>query len=499
MTMKRYLRWALMLPVLVGPAPPLAAQQAPASMTLEEAVQLARRYSPSFRQQANDEAVADWNVRAAYGTLLPSVTASSGLEWEAGGLPRVGNLSAEDLGLSKTPDYIYSSYSLRLSLSLSGATFFRMAQERAAREATSARVEAASYALESDITRQYLSAMRARDGVALAQRELATADEALKLAQGRVAAGAATRMDEAQAEVERGRAEVALLQAQAAAETEKLRLLQRIGLDYRGDVELVTRPELFAPDWTLEELTAEALQRHPQLAAARAAEAASRATARSAKMQYLPSLNLSGGWFGYTRSTRDERYLLNSAEQSAINRIAGCEATNDLYSRLANPLPAQDCSRFAFDDSKRAAVLAANDVFPFNFTKQPPSFGMTISLPLLNGFTREAQVQQAAAAAEDAKHTRREQELEQRATIAASYLAIQTAYRSVAIEERNVAAAAEQLEYARERYRLGAGSILELTQAQATKARADQAHLVALYSFHENLAALEAAVGRRLR
>jgi outer membrane protein TolC len=52
---------------------------------------------------------------------------------------------------------------------------------------------------------------------------------------------------------------------------------------------------------------------------------------------------------------------------------------------------------------------------------------------------------------------------------------------------------------ARERYRLGAGSILELTQAQSTKARADQAHLNAIYSFHENLATLEAAVGRQLR
>jgi outer membrane protein len=83
--------------------------------------------------------------------------------------------------------------------------------------------------------------------------------------------------------------------------------------------------------------------------------------------------------------------------------------------------------------------------------------------------------------------------------VATSYLALQTAYRAVSIEERNVVAAAEQLELARERYRLGAGSILELTQAQATRARADQAHLVALYSFHENLAELEAAVGRRLR
>src|SRR5690606_3894918 len=140
-----------------------------------------------------------------------------------------------------------------------------------------------------------------------------------------------------------------------------------------------------------------------------------------------------------------------------------------------------------------------NDVFPFDFTKQPPSFGLTISMPIFNGFQREAQLQQAAAAAEDAKHQRRQEELSRGAAVATAFLAVQTAYRSVAIEERNVAAAAEQLELATERYRLGAGSILELTQAQAARARADQAHLDAVYSFHENLAALEAAVGRSLR
>ena len=62
-----------------------------------------------------------------------------------------------------------------------------------------------------------------------------------------------------------------------------------------------------------------------------------------------------------------------------------------------------------------------------------------------------------------------------------------------------MAASAEQLELQQERYRLGAGSILELTQAQAGKARADQAHLAAVYAFHENLVALENAVGRSLR
>jgi outer membrane protein len=483
----------LLLPLAV------AAQQTPATLSMEDAIALARRYNPAYRMQVNDEAVADWQVRAAYGALLPSFSVSGGFDWQAGGVPNVGLLSGEDFGLTRSPDYLFSSYRLGVNLNLSGGTFFRMAQQRAAREATRARIDAAGYTLESEVTRSYLSALRTRDAVALAQQERATAQEALRLAQARFDTGSGSRLDVAQAEVESGRAEVAVLQAQSLAEMEKLRLMQRLGVNATQDVELTTSLRVFAPEWSVEELTRVALQQHPQLVSVRAAESASRAAARSARMSYLPTLSIGGGWSGSARATRDEEYLLGQAEDNAAARVRNCETTNDLYSRLARPLPAQDCTRFAFNGAMRDAVLASNNQFPFNFTKRPPSFGVTLSMPIFNGFTREVQVQQASAAAEDARHLRREEELNRRTTVATSYVALQTAYRTAAIEERNVAAAAEQLELARERYRLGAGSILELTQAQSTKARADQAHLNAIYSFHENLATLEAAVGRQLR
>jgi outer membrane protein len=499
MTMKLIRRTGLLMAAVLLLPVTGAAQQPPATLSMEEALQLARRYNPSYRMQVNDEAVADWQVRAAYGSLLPSFSVSSSLDWQAGGVPNVGLLSGSDFGLARTPDYLFSGYRLGVNLNLSGGTFFRMAQERAAREATRARIDAAAYTLEAEVTRSYLTALRARDAVALARQEWTTAQEALRLAEARFDAGSGTRLDVAQAEVESGRAEVALLQAQSMAEMEKLRLMQRLGVEATQDVELTTSLRMFQPEWSLDELTQLALQQHPQLVSARASESASRAAARSARMAYLPTLSIGGGWSGTSRTTRDEAYLLDQAQDNAAARVRNCETTNDLYSRLARPLPAQDCSRFAFNDEMRAAVLAANDVFPFNFTTRPPSFGLILSMPIFNGFTREAQMQQASAAAEDARHLRREEELNRRTTVATSYVALQTAWRSVAIEERNVAAAAEQLELARERYRLGAGSILELTQAQASKARADQAHLNAIYSFHENLASLEAAVGRQLR
>ena len=487
------LRIALVLTALLG-AGAAQAQQPPATLTLEEAVDLARRYNPSYRAQLNDEGVADWNLRAAYAGVLPTFGVSGNLNWRAGGERRVEGVNIGDL-----PDQVGSSYGMGLGLQLDASTFLDMSQARARREATRAGIAAAEYSLEADVTRQYLAAMRARDGVVLARRSLEAAEEVLKLAEARVAAGASAPIEASQPTVERGRAEVALIQAQAAEELEKLRLMQRIGLDPGQQVELTSTFAVSEPAWSRDELTAHALARHPQLVAARANESASRASARTARLSYLPTLNLSYGWGGFTQKTLDEDFLVSSAQASAVNRIEGCERTNDLYSRLAQPLPPQDCSQFAFTEAARADILARNRLFPFDFTRSPPSLNLQVSLPVHTGFGREAQIQQTTAAADDAKHARRERELQIRTEVAAFYVALQTAWRTAGIEERNVAAAAEQLELASERYRLGAGSILELTQAQETKARADQAQLAALYAFHENLVALENAVGRPLR
>jgi outer membrane protein TolC len=74
-----------------------------------------------------------------------------------------------------------------------------------------------------------------------------------------------------------------------------------------------------------------------------------------------------------------------------------------------------------------------------------------------------------------------------------------TAKQSVDLEIRNKELAEDQLRLATERYRLGAAAFLELQDAATIKARADRAYLIAVYSFHESMAALENAVGRSLK
>ncbi len=476
---------------------PVAGQDA--TLTLEEAIRLARQNNPDYLTQANDEDAADWAVREAYGAFLPTASLSTGVRWEDAGSALFGNITGADIGVARTPAQVFSDYSLGLSYRLAGSTLFNLGRERAARRATAASVRAAAHTLELQVTQAYLTALRSRDAVELAHQELARAEENLKLAEARVAVGSAIGLEAKQAEVERGRAEVDLLRSQTTFEGDKLRLLQQIGLELDRDIELTTTLPLVEPRWTRESLTELALRNNPQLRASQASVAAASAGLRMARSGRFPSLSMSAGWSGFTRQQLDEERLLSQARASAASQRAGCVIFNDLYSLLPDPPPPQDCSQYVLTPEDEAAILTQNDQFPFDFQQQPFGVSLRLSVPVFQGLSIQRQVEEAAVAEDDARLRLRSERLRVRTAVQAGYLSLTAAYRAVGLEERNAELAAEQLRLARERYRVGSASFVELMEAETLKARADRSYLLSVYAYHEALATLEAAVGQSLR
>ena len=480
-------------------APTYGQQQT--TLTVDEAIQLARENNPDFQALRNDAGVADWNVREAYGALLPGASASTSFSYQASGPARFGIFTGADLGVTSQPEYYSSNYSLGLDYSLSGSSLLAPGRAKADRRATEASIDASDFALQAAVTRQYLLVLRAQEGVTLTRQELGRAQENRKLGEARVKVGAAIPMELTQAEVEQGRAEVALLQAENLVATERLRLMQQLGLEVQKDVQLTSRFEIFEIPWTLAELTQQAVAAHPTLLAARASVQAREAGVKMARSSYLPSLSLSMGWSGFTREAGNTTSLIQRAQESALEAREQCLFFNALASGSATPLPGypRNCPAGVLTPQQQQQIVASNDVFPFSYERDPLGAQLVVSLPIFQGFTRERNVQVAKAAEQDAEHRARGEELRIRTEVATAYLNLTTAHRSVALETRNRDLAAEQLELARERYRLGAASFLELQDAVTIKARADRAYLIAVYQFHESMAALETAVGRDLR
>ncbi len=488
------------LPVRVA-AQDAALPSVPQTISLEEAVEIAQRYNPLFRQVANDRPAAAWGVRNAYAAFLPSLTASGGLSYEGSGSQTF--LSQEFTQPSST---VGSSYALSLSWQFSGVTLMQPGLTKARLRATDATVSGARTNLRSAVLQRYLAVLQADAQVALAESQLSRNEEFLRLAQARLDVGQATVLDVRQAEVAEGQAEVALLRARHRVNVDKLRLFQEIGVPAPADPAVVELSDSFPvvlPAWELTDLLADAERHNPDVNALRAQESAARWGERAARSNWFPTLTLTAGWSGFTRQFRNTDFLVSRSRLDADANAAACDVQNtlnaDANARLGTTLPIFNCNLFQFGPGDEASIRSQNSVFPFDFTKQPFSARMTISLPIFQQLSRPLQVSEAAAQTDDAREALRARELAVRTDVSEAYFGLQTAYETVAIQDRNRTAASEQLRLATERYRVGSGTFFELLDAQLAADRAESDHVAAVYDYHRAIAALETAVGRPLR
>ena len=490
-----YRVWTTAVLLAVG-AVPVLGQQAE-SLTLDDAIRIARGNNPLFLSTENDANDAAWQVREAYGQFLPSLTVGGSGRYEASGVQRFGVI---DLG--ETSDTYLSTYFMQLNYQLDGNTFFQAKSARANRAATDARVSAAAYTLESAVTAQYLATLRADEAVAVAERQVARWEENFELVNARVAAGAALSTDGKQSEVDLGRAQVALLQAENLYRTEMARLMEQMGSGMEAPPELISDFGVFEPNWDRDELTQLAMQGHPSLRAFVAAESATGAQVNQARSSYFPTITASATWSGFSQRVGNEDFLLGQTQSSLDGQQRSCEFNNALEAGIPGGLPGlqqQDCSQFALTPDLERQVLAQNSRYPFDFTKQPLSVQVNVRLPLFQGFTKQRQIATAQAASRDALHNRRAEELRLRTAVSQSYDDLVTAYRSLRIQERNLEVASDQLELARQRYGFGAAPFLELLDAEDSMSQAERDHLASVYDFHQAMWALEAGVGVRLR
>lgn len=479
--------------------PAAAAQALPAELTLEDALRIAERNNPGYRIAANDLEAADWSVRSAYGQWIPSASLNTGITYQGSGEQRFGTLTAEQLGFGGQPSYLLSNYSLNASMQISGTTLLTPGQAKAQRDATSATIQNTLAQLNFFVTQTYLAVRREGEGLRLAEQELERAELNLRLSEGQLEIGTATRVDVTQAEVAVGRAQVGVLQAQNAVRTAKLRLAQQLGVQPDADFELVTDFALTEPMWTEGQLSALAIEQNPQLLALRANESSADYGVKIARSAYFPSLSLSASTSGFTRQASSSDFLVNQARASAAGQMDQCEALNQLFVRLADPLPTSDCSSFALTPQAEQAIIDGNNVFPFDFTGSPAVFSLSINVPIFQGLSRQNRLEEARVQRDDVRHRVRQQELQLAADLSAGLGNVRTAYETARIEERNQVAADEQLRLAQEQYRLGTVSFLQLVEAETVKAQADRALVDAIFTYHENVASLEATVGTSLR
>jgi outer membrane protein len=494
---------SLVLSALILPAAVSAQEGVPSDLSLGQAVEIARASNPGFRATQNDAELADWEVRSAYSQFFPQATASAGVQWQGAGEQQFGSLTLGDLGFTDQPSYYLSNYRLGLTWSLNWATLKGLAQSKSDRRVTESQIGAAESNLATQVTNAYLEVLRRQEALRIAELQLENSEFNLRLAQAQLAVGAVTGIDVGQAEVQVGRSRVQVLQAQNGVETSRLRLLQQMGQPIStaavSGFELTTTFVLTEPTWDVESLAAQALQDNPTLRTRRASQESADVGVSVARSPYFPTLSLSTAWSGFTREASSTNFQIAQAQQQIAGSIAQCVATNDLYARLANPLPPIDCSRFTFTDAQRQRIIDQNDQFPFGFEQSPLTVSLQVSIPIFQGLGRERNLAAARLQRDDIAEQLREQEIALDADIAIGLANARTAYESALIEEENRLLADQQLRLARERYQLGEITFVDLVAAQTVLAQAESDRIAAVFAYHDLVTQLEALVGAPLR
>ncbi len=480
--------------VVSGVALSAAAQSAPSTLSLDDAIGIAKKNNPVYQQQLSGRTRARLALRSAYGAFLPGADASFSTGYRQGKPEFFGGVA-----FGATSDIISSSWGLNFNARMSAATVAEVRRARANMDAAEADVAAADLGLRSTVVAQFLTTLQSAASATLQDSLLKKVQLDLDLAKAKEGVGSGTALDVKRAEVAVGQQQVAVLRARNTAEVDQLKLFQQLGVARPGPVALVPVTTVAAPSFELGQLLDIARKSNPTLQGYQSRQTASAEGVRSARSAYTPTVSLGAQLGGYTTQYKNADYLVGQAQGQSASSQASCYTTDSLRRGAGLSAITAKCSAMTWTPAAAQALRDANKTFPFDFTSSPYNLSLTFSLPLFDKFGREQRLQEAQIARDNALYDVRKQELQMAADVTSAWTSLQAAYRTVGLQEQNAAAAQEALTLAQERYRVGASTFVELVQARNEYERASTDRIAAVYDYHRAWAALENAVGRPLR
>ncbi len=433
--------------LLAGAAAPVAAQEVPRKLTLDDAIRIALQRNPAHRRVLNDEDVTAVGERAAWSQFLPNVSAnlSTGVSKSrfVSGADDFGRPIPEDVHRSSADQSISANVTLFDGLS-------RVSSVRAARaesRAVAARIAGSRNALIADVSRLYYAALQARQRIALEEQLLASARERLEMTEQQLRVARTHPEDVLGAQVDVARQELVLEQAHGNARKADLDLRQMMGVDDPAEFELADElPPRFDPASLDEEaLVARALEAAPRVLELAATAAAAEHSAGAASWSRWPQISL----------------------QAGVSRGTNLESNEAL--------------------------------FELNPSDRTFSLRLTAQVPLFTRFQTSRQIAQANATADDAREALREERLRVERDVRAALVDLRNTYRAVELAERSAELARQRVELAQEKFRLGSISFADLQRFIDDAAREERAAVDARFAWIGAVIALERQVGGRVR
>jgi outer membrane protein len=246
-------------------------------------------------------------------------------------------------------------------------------------------------------------------------------------------AGVRAKIDVVRAEANVYDARAQLSQAENGVRVARVTLLQRIGIDGPAGFRLTGALPEFSLTGTLEDWVAEGERNRPELRALVEKERAATESLRLARAGYLPFL---AGTAGYGYAAKE----------------------TPLYQNYA--------------------------------------YSITLNYPIFTGFLTTEQAKEAMATISSTQYEMIETKRQVRLQVEVSAYSVQEAQQRLSARKKQRDASGENLRLATARYEVGAGDIIEMTDAQAQMVRSETDTINTAFDFAVSHAALLRAMGR---
>jgi outer membrane protein len=280
----------------------------------------------------------------------------------------------------------------------------------------------------------YYTALAQRRIVEAMEKAVTQNEKILEQTEGFFKAGRASKIDVTKARVNLGNARLNLITAKNNLEMARIDLAKAMGIKGNFNYELEDMLEYKRVDINLDSAISKALESNPQLKSLRAKEIASKAELAASKDAFYPTI---------------------------IGRVA-----------------------YRFEGAGATG----------------PDFiaGIGIRFFLFQGFSRLSELNESRAKLERSRAEIESMEGEIASEVKQLYMNLKFAEESVEVTETSEISAEENSELAQERYRLGTGSALELSEAQSLLASTSANHIQAIYNYKIAIARLERVIGEKI-
>jgi outer membrane protein TolC len=432
-------------PASAEKAPPAqqATPAAPLRLTLQAALDLARKNNVQYQAAVTNSGLAREDRTQARDALLPSVAYNNSAIYSQGTGARAQALGATTpvifIANNAVHEYI-SQANIHESIDVAGYAAWRRASAAAA--VARAQAEIASRGLVVTVVQGYYNLAAAQHKLETAKKGADEGDRFLKLTQNLEHGGEVAHSDIVKAELQAQDRRRQLQEAQLALLNARLDFSVLIFPDFNDNFEVADDLHAAIPLPTLAEVQQQAAQQNPDIRAALAAVQAADHDVLGARAGYLPSLTL------------DYFYGIDAAH-FAVNTAIGNQKFSNLGSSIVGSL----------------------------------------NIPIWNWGATQSRVKQADLRRAQAK---RELSLAQRtllAEIQSLYAEAGTALDELGGLNRSAELAEESLRLTTLRYTNGESNVLEVVDAQTTYAQANAAYQDGAVRYRVALANLQTLTG----